>query len=264
MALSNQADARNDRAAMQAPTLNYRLAALIKVWSVAWPTRAALKHKLRTLRMNSVTALRHPHLFDDDLQRQELRRLANLVQGKTVAVVGNAQCLLETSAGSDIDRHDAIIRFNRGFVVAPSGQGTRTEVQCLAWKVPAADLDRHCPGALIVYASPIRSYLNVELRRGAKDCICIPLSDWRQLVGALGNWRPSAGLVILDYLLHRTEAARVSIFGFDWKRTKTFYHQSKVQGEWHSGEAERKLLLRWGSQQGIRLDFSNCPMGPPG
>jgi hypothetical protein len=247
---------------MVTPTLGYRLAALTKVWSVAWPTRAAFKQKLKVLRANSRTALRHPHLFDDRLQRARLSRFADLVKGRTVAVVGNAQYLLESDAGSEIEKHDVVIRFNHGFVVSPTSQGTRTEVHCLATNVAVDELARHCPNALILYASPVRSYLNDDFKRDATDCICIPLGDWRQLVQALGNQRPSAGFVIVDYLLHRSDAIRVSIYGFDWKRTKSFYHQSKIR-DWHSGEAERKLLLRWASMHASRLSFGNCPMGPP-
>ena len=248
---------------MVTPTLGYRLAALANVWSLAWPTRAAFKNKLRVLRSNSRTALRHPHLFDDSLQRQRLRRLGDLVKGKTVAVVGNAQYLLETKVGSEIDQHDIIIRFNFGFVVEPSSQGTRTDVHCIADNVSADELARHCPDALAVYASPVRSHLNAAFRRDPKDSICVPLRDWRRLVRALGNQRPSAGFVMVDYLLNRSDATLVSIYGFDWKRTKSFYHRSKIR-DWHSGEAERQLLLQWASKHGSRLSFGNCPMGLPG
>jgi hypothetical protein len=38
--------------------------------------------------------------------------------------------------------------------------------------------------------------------------------------------------------------SRISLFGFDWKRTKTFYHES-ARPSWHDWDAERRLVEEW-------------------
>ncbi|HEY7162887.1 MAG TPA: glycosyltransferase family 29 protein, partial [Acidobacteriota bacterium] len=176
--------------------------------------------------------------------------------------VGNANYLLETEVGAEIDAHDVIIRFNKGFVVSPAAQGSRTSIHCLATNVPLNDLKIRVPTAHLLYVSPVRSYLAHDLRDVDAPCTCIPLSDWKQLSLTMGGLRPSAGLIVIDFLLNRATTNTISIYGFDWKRTKSFYHKTKIK-DWHSGEAERQILLQWAAKEPGRINFGNCPMGEP-
>ena len=239
-----------------------RLSALKMATVLAWPVQVALRKKIKVLWANSRIAIQHPHLFDDEFQQARLGQIAAIVAGKTVAVVGNAQYLLETSTGAEIDRHEVVVRFNKGFVIAPESQGSRTTIHCLATDVSVAELRKHAPQATIVYVSPIRCFLNRDMRRLENQCICVPINQWKELSRRMGNLRPSAGLIILDHLLHNCSAKKVSLFGFDWKRTKTFYHKVKIR-DWHSGEAERALVLDWAAKHPSVMHFGNCPMGSP-
>jgi hypothetical protein len=203
-------------------------------------------------------AVVHPHLFDDEYQRERLRPLGEMARGKRIAVVGNAVSLMDGRHGGEIDRHDVVVRFNRGVIVAPDQQGYKTTIHCLACDVSGREVARSWPGARIAFVTPLRFHLADDLRDEAADCACLPIRDWWDLVNDIGGNRPSAGLSMLDYL-RKFNCAKISIYGFDWKRTKTFYHDQK-RPDWHSGEAERLLMLDWMRTMPDLFDASACPM----
>jgi hypothetical protein len=246
--------------AVRNPSLQEKLAASYKAMTLAWPVQAGIRKKVKVLKANIGMALKHPHLFDDDLQRHKLDKLKSTLDDRTIAVVGNANYLLDTDVGSEIDSNDVVIRFNRGFIISPIAQGKKTSVHCLATNVKLHDLQKITPQAHIIYVSPVRSYLATDLRDPSCPCACIPLSDWKALSVGMGRLRPSAGLIIIDFLLNHTTSSKISLYGFDWKRSKSFYHTQKIR-DWHSGEAERELLLKWAEKYPGRIDFGNCPMG---
>lgn len=232
---------------------------LYRALVTAWPVQAGLRKKYKVLTRNFRLALRHPDLFDDAVQSRKLTGIDALVKDKRVAVVGNASCLLDHPTGAEIDAHDVVIRFNKGFIVDPVSQGNRTTIHCLATDIPIARIDASWPNAALFYVSPVRSYLHADLLRTPSRYACLPLADWKRLSVFMDDLRPSAGMLIIDYLLHRAGASQIALYGFDWKRSKTFYHGSKIE-DWHSGEAERKIVLEWARAYPERICLDACPM----
>ena len=62
------------------------------------------------------------------LTRNSDRKMAELLSGKSIAIVGNAKSILETNYGEKIETHDVIVRLNKGYVTQPNAQGTRTDM----------------------------------------------------------------------------------------------------------------------------------------
>lgn len=75
-------------------------------------------------------------LLEDFLQRFRLfflcinnrREFFKFFENKTVAIVGNATSLLGKKYGKQIDSHDIVIRFNRGYIINEEAQGVKTTV----------------------------------------------------------------------------------------------------------------------------------------
>lgn len=189
---------------------------------------------------NAMLAARRPDLFDDDMQQQRLAPLCEMLEGRTVAIVGNAASLLEGEAGAEIDQHDAVIRFNWGFIEQARSQGTKTSVHCLASNVPRDRIAAAWPSAEILFVSPLRFFLDPALRQTS---MILPIRRWSRLLGMLGDNRPSAGLMTLD-LLRDFRPRRLAVYGFDWKQSRTFYHK-KSQTDWHGWNEERELVRHW-------------------
>lgn len=66
----------------------------------------------------------------------EIREILNFLKDKTVAIVGNAESIFGKSNGDDIDSHEVIIRFNKGYIIKPESQGTKTDILIMACEVP--------------------------------------------------------------------------------------------------------------------------------
>ncbi|MBN9316929.1 MAG: glycosyltransferase family 29 protein [Devosia sp.] len=82
----------------------------------------------------------------------------------------------------------------------------------------------------------------------------MPIPAWHQLQLRIGGARPSAGLILLDLLIHRGNCAGIDLYGFDRKALKTFYHTDErhqrvsAKRRWHDWPLERELVLRWAAE----------------
>ena len=69
----------------------------------------------------------------------EIKEIIDFIHGKTVAIVGNAQSIFDKENGQAIDNHEVIIRFNKGYIIKPESQGTKTDILIMACEVPLDD-----------------------------------------------------------------------------------------------------------------------------
>jgi hypothetical protein len=166
-------------------------------------------------------------------QSSERRLIMNLIdpfqfrdlfQGvRSVAVVGNAPCIVERDDGAIIDSHDLIVRFNRARTVGLEKQvGSRTDVlfvnasNSLEKAPPPADLCQ--PRCLVCFVSPqgSRTLDDEPFRAWAGDC---PLL-WTfgpDLIGLPGISRSkplTSGTYALFMLLRLFDVQRLFVTGF--------------------------------------------------
>jgi hypothetical protein len=188
--------------------------------------------------------LRHRDLYDDARQDERLRAYTAHLRGKTIAVVGNAQSLFAQAHGADIDAHDIVLRFNMGFVTDPARQGQRTDILALACELPLAEIRRRYGHPQIVWVTPLRELMAPDLAADRADMLVVPLAQWEDLHQAMNGARPSAGAITIDWLRTRAELKTLSLFGFDWKATKTFYHDQSRAG-WHDWGQESRMVQAW-------------------
>lgn len=150
-------------------------------------------------------------------------------QNKSVALVGNASSLLDQEYGKLIDDHDIVCRFNRGIPVYQQ-QGVKTDF-------------------LIYNNTPIIQDLNIP-----DDIIQIPQSyihDNVQKVQRKLNLpkktKPTLGLTFLD-VVTSFPVHKISLFGFDWGETKTFYEEEFYNTTdkliWKHNFAAEKMLIK--------------------
>lgn len=188
--------------------------------------------------------LRNRHLYDDRRQRRQMQEEAQRFEGKRVALVGNAQSIFDRSDGQLIDDHDVVVRLNWGGVRQPESQGQRTDILCLACSLTEAEWRDMFGSPPVIWVTPVRHLLTKDMVRHVD--FCYPLSQWELLSrNMLGGNRPSAGLISL-HMLRAFAPISISLFGFDWKRTKTFYNSK--ENDWlhsHAWEQEQKLIASW-------------------
>jgi hypothetical protein len=182
-------------------------------------------------------------------------------EGKTVAVVGNAQSLFNSSYGEMIDSHDVVVRLNKGILIQDRvAQGVQTDVFAFSsYNVMGFLIKDHFVKAKFMHMSdkgrvPVRSnvfYYPLDLRCSLCERLGYSID---------GPPRPSVGVMMLDYIRFQNPSS-VSVYGFDWKETPTFYEPSKRrEDEPHNYDQERKYCLETLSAENFSF---YCPGSVP-
>lgn len=160
-------------------------------------------------------------------------------ENKSVAVVGNAKSLFEHQYGTLIDSHDVVCRINKGaLIVNEISQGMKTDVFVFAGFKKFKHLLDIVKTDKRLFTSPRKQEEALKI----SNLTCYPV-EWRNRLketlisydssfinhkelpgpGEKGEIKkPSAGICLLDYV-SRFNPHNVSIFGFDWKETPTYY-----------------------------------------
>ena len=148
---------------------------------------------------------------------------------KTIALVGNAQSLLKNNYGPLINTYDIVCRYNRGVnIINQSAQGTRTDVAFYSPPSNYADIETN---ALVVHVTP--KHRNIEYN---KQFVHIP-EHYTQM----SMDRPSTGAISINWLLSCSTAS-ITLFGFDFKDTPTYYDTNRSH-EPHDYNAEKTYVL---------------------
>ncbi len=172
------------------------------------------------------------------------RALDALLQGKSIALVGNARALAQHNFGAQIDGHDLVMRVNSAPMPTPASHGVRCDVLALSIPVPAPRVAKLDP-ACILWMTRKRKRIPFHIANRAGFYLN-PLTDWQPLAAQLGA-PPSTGAMAID-LLARSGANKVSLFGFDFFSSKSLSGGRDAAQVPHDFEAEaswvRDLLSR--------------------
>lgn len=156
-----------------------------------------------------------------------LNSLKPLLEGKNVAIVGNSSKILEKSQGKEIDAHDIVIRFNKGF---PKKEvGYKTDLLFLACTLTPEEM---------------KSYNARYTIRRSKLCqnICnfsLVASDRMRLKQL--NSQPSTGYLAVDFALG-CNCKKIDLYGFDFFKSPTYYNPEGYK-TLHNGNKEQERML---------------------
>lgn len=167
--------------------------------------------------------------------------IARYIYGKRIAIVGNAASLFDTTFGHEIDNHDFVIRFNKGFITKPISQGSRTDLVILALTLTQEELDSY--HARFV-ANRSRFYHN-------KTDLMIP-DKARGLLSCFLGATPSTGFIAIDMCLY-LEAAQIDLYGFDFEKTKTFYNPDDYITQ-HRYDREEQIVLKYEKEGFLKIN----------
>ncbi|MGB8813469.1 MAG: glycosyltransferase family 29 protein [Paracoccaceae bacterium] len=141
--------------------------------------------------------------------------LLDACANQTIALVGNARSLAQSSFGPQIDAADLIIRINRAPMPSPRSHGTRTDWLALATSLPA---DTPLHPSRYLWMSPKRKRLSHAIAT-SPGFYLHPLPDIAALHQTL-HAPPTTGLMLIDLLRH-SHAAAIQLYGFDFFATQS-------------------------------------------
>jgi len=182
--------------------------------------------------------------------RSNARMRAELA-GQSVAVVGNAKSLFAADFGAQIDRHDIIIRLNKGFVQAPAAQGTRTDMVGLTPELSEGEVSAHfAPRHMLMLIPKMRHY-RIFSRENVQNTLFYPFRWWladRNLIGR----RPSSGFMAISWLVRLGVAREIVLYGFDFGQTPTYYNPVGYKTP-HNFAREGQIIMGWQAEGRLRI-----------
>ena len=159
---------------------------------------------------------------------EEIRQVKNHIKGKSVAIVGNAKSIFDAGHGKEIDTHDLVVRFNKGFVTKKEAQGSRTDILLVACEL---NLDEK---------ASYKAWFSINRSKNTK-CGDLTISDRpRNALRALVGKQPTTGLMAIDLCLE-SGASQIDLYGFDFEKTPTFYNPEGYITP-HDYDAEEKIV----------------------
>ena len=157
-----------------------------------------------------------------------------------VSVVGNAESIFNHKHGYKIDKNPTI-RFNRANIIDQESQGSRWDYLVSSEINTFEKYNQEEPKFHTLIFSPTKKEFDYKIRKVKFESkiFHLPLSQ-SQLLETKLTASPSTGMQILFYLdsIHNND---VSIFGFDFKATRTFY-EIRNKGN-HDFQKEKNLIL---------------------
>ena len=174
--------------------------------------------------------------------------LPDLVRDKTVAVVGNAKSLIETSKSqaANIDAADVVIRMNAGIPpIVPAGKvGSKTTVWATA-KHFGSRMNPDCQLMLFMKLTKLGDqhwgdFLNDTHRDYPMERWTQELEDEvKEFVGA----DPGTGIRIVYFLKHYCQPKKITLYGMDcWKTLSSWSNKPNTPN--HVPLLEEQALLR--------------------
>lgn len=193
--------------------------------------------------------------------------------GKSVCIVGGARALFEQSLGEEIDSYDVVCRLNGGAeIVKPESQGTRNDVWGIGKWWTVDHLFEKCSWGKAIHLSPKGEYMRYcstcggIYRKGMRKWfvetdevhpvydIVMPKTVYQQM-GELyvkstdekkvkysqvdpyikaprKVLKASTGL-LMTYYASINRPKSITLYGFDWKRTPTWYFDEKEYNKTH-------------------------------
>lgn len=160
--------------------------------------------------------------------------------GKTIAIVGNSESLMQQSFGKEIDRAEVVVRINRGgfrFIDFTRQMGTRLDVWCMQnVRQNKAFFEKpHTRGVRKMQMDTI----DVSPMFTEMADLVFSQDDRKNLDSSLSK-KSSTGLRVLYYIT-KQNPAKVFVYGFDWKASYSWHERRKCVA--HNFEEEKKYCF---------------------
>ena len=172
------------------------------------------------------------------LENQSLAEIQEFCKGKRMCILGNANSVLNKK--KHIDSFDIVGRMNRG---KPQGKekfiGSRTDILFLSTHMKGKNIQGLFNPRFVVWMTACNRLASSWT---LKNAIQNPPEDWDALYDKL-SINPTTGMMTLNFILKHIDFKNLTIYGFDFFRTKTWYNTGIDSGQKHSGKKEKVLFM---------------------
>ncbi len=164
--------------------------------------------------------------------------LMSELNGKSVAVVGNARSLSNQMHGAAIDACDIIIRMHAAPLPSAESHGSKTTWLALGMPVAQSIITDRAPKRLLWMAKK-RKRVRHRLA-SANGFYLHPKSDWDDMAKTLGA-PPTTGAMLIN-LAAQSNASAIHLFGFDFFASLSLSGRRTANQVPHDFAAEKEFV----------------------
>jgi len=172
------------------------------------------------------------------LANQSFTEIQEFCKGKEICILGNANSIL--NGKKNIDSFDIVGRMNRG---TPRGKekfiGSHTDILFLSTHMSGENIQRSFDPRFVLWMTACNRLASSWT---LKNAIQNPPEDWDALYDKL-SINPTTGMMALNFILKYIDFKSLTIYGFDFFETKTWYNTRIDNGQKHSGKKEKGLFM---------------------
>lgn len=168
--------------------------------------------------------------------------LRSYFEGKTIAIIGNAESILNFNFGSEIDQHDIVIRINNCDIKDPKSQGWKIDIWASSYPLSERIIEDILKVNIILWMSPKLEKMPRYSLKLLKKTFLYPYKDWKKLYKKI-KARPTTGMMLVDFVTNRLNPLRISLYGFDFFKTKNINEEEIRKGTPHDFKRE-ELIIR--------------------
>jgi hypothetical protein len=220
---------------------------------VTWNTQAETRRRLERLRTfaRSKEGLKRRVLSPFRKIADHMRswvsvgQALGMLEGKSVALVGNSPLLSFSESGEDIDAHDVVIRINRSPIMSSLSHGTKTDWIATSTHVSSGLVDGRGV-SLSLWMTEKSDRIPLWMFRGKRKVFRFPKASSECLKREL-NGRPSSGFMVFD-LLRKSKAREVKFYGFDGFASGSLSGDQTKESAPHNFKQEAKIMREFSSK----------------
>ena len=191
------------------------------------------------------TLIKTNHLIPDEI----LQNIKRMCKNKNIVLVGNSSSIMNYKWGSFIDQHDVVIRMNNGFNSSDKVAFLGRKTDIISCSFPSYRSFKQCSN--FFSKVPYLLWLNHRLKEryiptqkeykndffyNCRDLVCYtPLKDFFE------PQRPSTGIITTNWLVKNLEYKSLTLVGFDFMKTKSWYNSPNYVSPHHTNTEERFL-----------------------
>lgn len=165
------------------------------------------------------------------------------ILNQNINVVGNSQSLFDHEYGDLIDKNPTI-RFNTLKDLNQKHQGTRWDYLASS-NIKTIDYYNQTTPKFHTFLFTMYQdwhIKNLEEINFETNLYTLPFNFTKELHTILNNKFPSTGVTVLHFL-NNIGHKNITIFGFDWKQTKTYYNRKDKRNDPHDYNLEKNYAL---------------------
>ena len=192
--------------------------------------RCLMWYELNRMRCNIV----------DTLFGMEYPFIKGIAPRATIAIVGNANSILNHKHGKEIDNHDVVVRSNKGYTRGKTECiGSRTDVLISAYNITNNKISDEYGYPYLIWA-----HYPSQTSNFWKDVAYqYPDTHRKELKRAMGSvfCQPSTGIIALD-IVRRWNPKQIDLYGFDFHASGCWWNK-RQDARPHNPALEKQYVM---------------------